>query len=43
MEKIEPKWEAEYLPNLPVDIKVETFIRRTGLRNNPLQDKLDRD
>ncbi|WP_343311379.1 Ger(x)C family spore germination protein [Bacillus atrophaeus] len=41
--KIEPKWEAEYLPNLPVDIKVETFIRRTGLRNNPLQDKFDRD
>ncbi|MCC9023443.1 Ger(x)C family spore germination protein [Bacillus nakamurai] len=42
-EKLKEKWEEEYLPNLPVDVKTEVFIRRTGLRNNPLSDKLEHD
>ncbi|WP_050184211.1 Ger(x)C family spore germination protein [Domibacillus robiginosus] len=32
--KIEKKWEDEIFPNLDVDVTVESYIRRTGLRNN---------
>ncbi|MCM3789776.1 Ger(x)C family spore germination protein [Domibacillus indicus] len=32
--KIEKKWEDEIFPDLAVDVSVETYIRRTGLRNN---------
>lgn len=42
-EKLKGKWEEEYLPNLPVDVKAEVFIRRTGLRNNPPSEKLEHD
>ncbi|WNS78949.1 Ger(x)C family spore germination protein [Domibacillus sp. DTU_2020_1001157_1_SI_ALB_TIR_016] len=32
--KIEKKWEDEIFPNLAVDVSVESYVRRTGLRNN---------
>lgn len=32
--KLEKKWEDEIFPNLAVDVTVESYIRRTGLRNN---------
>ncbi|APH34427.1 MULTISPECIES: Ger(x)C family spore germination protein [Bacillus] len=41
--KFKGKWDEEYFPNLPVDVKTEVIIRRTGLRNNPLSDKLEHD
>jgi spore germination protein KC len=33
--KIEKDWHDVSFPDLDVDVKVETFIRRTGLRINP--------
>ncbi|MEC1260685.1 Ger(x)C family spore germination protein [Bacillus swezeyi] len=33
--KIEPKWSNQYFPDLDVDITVNAYVRRTGLRNNP--------
>ncbi|MCT1902755.1 Ger(x)C family spore germination protein [Oceanobacillus sojae] len=33
--KLEPKWQDVYFPALDVDVTVEAFIRRTGMRNNP--------
>ncbi|MDZ5722344.1 Ger(x)C family spore germination protein [Bacillus inaquosorum] len=39
-EKMKDTWDKEYLPELPVDVKAETYIRRTGLRNNPLRHQL---
>ncbi|MDO8223705.1 hypothetical protein BSBH6_03921 [Bacillus subtilis] len=40
-EKMKETWDKEYLPDLPVDVKAETYIRRTGLRNNPLKHQLE--
>ncbi|AEP85294.1 MULTISPECIES: Ger(x)C family spore germination protein [Bacillus] len=40
-EKMKDTWDKEYLPELPVDVKAETYIRRTGLRNNPIQHQLE--
>ncbi|MEC1291950.1 Ger(x)C family spore germination protein [Bacillus mojavensis] len=40
-EKMRDTWDKEYLPDLPVDVKAETYIRRTGLRNNPLRNQLN--
>ncbi|KAF1677540.1 MULTISPECIES: Ger(x)C family spore germination protein [Bacillus] len=39
-EKMKDTWDEEYLPELPIDVKVDTYIRRTGLRNNPIQHQL---
>ncbi|MBM9839806.1 Ger(x)C family spore germination protein, partial [Rhodococcus hoagii] len=36
-EKMKDTWDKEYLPELPIDVKAETYIRRTGLRNNPIK------
>ncbi|MEC1922989.1 spore germination protein GerKC [Bacillus subtilis] len=36
-EKMKNTWDKEYLPELPIDVKAETYIRRTGLRNNPIK------
>ena len=33
--KIENNWDEVSFPKLEVDVQVETFIRRTGLRNKP--------
>ncbi|MFF5397096.1 Ger(x)C family spore germination protein [Peribacillus butanolivorans] len=33
--KIEKDWDDVSFPKLEVDVQVETFIRRTGLRNKP--------
>ncbi|GGP14991.1 Ger(x)C family spore germination protein [Oceanobacillus neutriphilus] len=33
--KLEPAWQDVYFPALDVDVTVEAFIRRTGMRNNP--------
>ncbi|MBO0999926.1 Ger(x)C family spore germination protein [Bacillus sp. SD075] len=33
--KIEKTWDDVTFPKLEVDVQVETFIRRTGLRNKP--------
>jgi spore germination protein KC len=41
-EEMRDTWDKEYLPDLPVDVKAETYIRRTGLRNNPLRNQLNR-
>ncbi|WP_276736423.1 Ger(x)C family spore germination protein [Bacillus sp. (in: firmicutes)] len=40
-EKMKDTWDKEYLPDLPVDVKAETYIRRTGLRNDPLKHQLE--
>ncbi|MBY4605337.1 MULTISPECIES: Ger(x)C family spore germination protein [Bacillus] len=40
-EKMKDTWEKEYLPDLSVDVKAETYIRRTGLRNNPIRHQLE--
>ncbi|MCY8981609.1 Ger(x)C family spore germination protein [Bacillus halotolerans] len=42
-EKMRDTWDKEYLPDLPVDVKADTYIRRTGLRNNPLRNQLNRE
>ncbi|MCI3986299.1 Ger(x)C family spore germination protein [Bacillus vallismortis] len=39
-EKMKDTWDKEYLPELPVDVKAEIYIRRTGLRNNPIRHQL---
>lgn len=36
-EKMKDTWDKEYLPELPIDVKAETYIRRTGLRNDPIK------
>ncbi|MCZ0755894.1 Ger(x)C family spore germination protein [Anoxybacillus sp. J5B_2022] len=28
-------WDEQYFPHLPISIKVDAFVRRTGLRNKP--------
>ncbi|MFD1412575.1 Ger(x)C family spore germination protein [Oceanobacillus jeddahense] len=33
--ELEPKWQDVYFPALDVDVTVEAFIRRTGMRNSP--------
>lgn len=33
--KLEQEWQDVYFPALDVDVTVEAFIRRTGMRNNP--------
>ncbi len=33
--KLEQDWQDVYFPALDVDVTVEAFIRRTGMRNNP--------
>jgi spore germination protein KC len=35
--KIAAKWNDIYFPEVKIDIVVDAFIRRTGLRNNPHQ------
>jgi spore germination protein KC len=35
--KIATKWNDIYFPEVKIDIVVDAFIRRTGLRNNPHQ------
>ncbi len=32
--KIKNDWNDTYFPNLKVNVKVEAFIRRSGLRTN---------
>lgn len=32
-EKLKSEWDDVYFPKLDVDVKVEAYIRRTGLRN----------
>ncbi|TDL71050.1 Ger(x)C family spore germination protein [Rhodococcus qingshengii] len=36
-EKMASKWNDVYFPEVKIDIVVDAFIRRTGLRNNPHQ------
>jgi len=38
--KIENNWDEVSFPKLEVDVQVETFIRRTGLRNKPFLSNL---
>lgn len=38
--KIEKNWDDDAFPKLEVDVQVETFIRRTGLRNKPFLSNL---
>lgn len=38
--KIEKNWDDVSFPKLEVDVQVETFIRRTGLRNKPFLSNL---
>ncbi|WP_077735721.1 Ger(x)C family spore germination protein [Bacillus sonorensis] len=33
--KIEPEWSNRYFPDLDVDITVNAYVRRTGLRSDP--------
>ncbi|GAA0320827.1 Ger(x)C family spore germination protein [Oceanobacillus oncorhynchi subsp. oncorhynchi] len=33
--QLEQEWQDVYFPALDVDVTVEAFIRRTGMRNNP--------
>lgn len=33
--KMEGEWSNRYFPDTDVDITVNAYIRRTGLRNNP--------
>ncbi|WP_336866883.1 Ger(x)C family spore germination protein [Peribacillus frigoritolerans] len=38
--KLEKNWDDDTFPKLEVDVQVETFIRRTGLRNKPFLSNL---
>ena len=38
--KLEKNWDDVSFPKLEVDVQVETFIRRTGLRNKPFLSNL---
>ncbi|MDP1420714.1 Ger(x)C family spore germination protein [Peribacillus simplex] len=38
--KLEENWDDDSFPKLEVDVQVETFIRRTGLRNKPFLSNL---
>ena len=40
--KIEKDWDDVSFPKLEVDVQVETFIRRTGLRNKPYLSNLQK-
>lgn len=41
--KLEKNWDDDTFPKLEVDVQVETFIRRTGLRNKPYLSNLKKD
>ncbi|MCM3673709.1 Ger(x)C family spore germination protein [Peribacillus simplex] len=41
--KIEKNWDNDSFPKLEVDVQVETFIRRTGIRNKPFLSNLKKD
>lgn len=41
--KLEKNWDDDTFPELEVDVQVETFIRRTGLRNKPYLSNLKKD
>ncbi|MCA1060243.1 Ger(x)C family spore germination protein [Rossellomorea aquimaris] len=40
-QKLKPMWNDVYFPELKVDITVETYIRRAGLRNKSFLSSLD--
>lgn len=40
--KLEKNWDDDTFPKLEVDVQVETFIRRTGLRNKPFLSNLQK-
>ncbi|MCU6602243.1 Ger(x)C family spore germination protein [Peribacillus frigoritolerans] len=41
--KLEKNWDDDTFPKLEVEVQVETFIRRTGLRNKPYLSNLKKD
>jgi spore germination protein KC len=41
--KLEKNWDDDTFPKLEVDVQVETFIRRTGLRNKPFLSNLQKE
>ncbi|MGG0410810.1 Ger(x)C family spore germination protein [Peribacillus simplex] len=41
--KLEKNWDDDTFPKLEVDVQVETFIRRTGIRNKPFLSNLKKD
>ncbi|WP_158736337.1 Ger(x)C family spore germination protein [Alteribacillus sp. YIM 98480] len=40
-ESIKGEWEDSYFPEVEVDVTVDAFVRRTGLRNEPLLSNME--